>query len=101
LPRAAAPPLFPYTTLFRSRVGREHGGVQPLTTALRVEYCGEWYSVEPTESFTIGRTADLSVDDNPYLHRHFLELRCESGVWLLRSEEHTSELQSRENLVCR
>lgn len=57
--------------------------MQPLTTALRVEYCGEWYSVEPTESFTIGRTADLSVDDNPYLHRHFLELRCESGVWLL------------------
>ncbi|QGG93631.1 hypothetical protein [Actinomarinicola tropica] len=54
-----------------------------LTSPLRIEYCGEWYAVDPDERFTIGRTADLSVDDNPYLHRHFLELRCESGVWLL------------------
>src|SRR5690606_19160094 len=27
--------------------------------------------------------------------------RMKRGLWLLRSEEHTSELQSRENLVCR
>lgn len=52
-------------------------------TPLRVEYCGEWSTVEPSDRFTIGRTADLSVDDNPYLHRTFLELRCEQGVWLL------------------
>lgn len=57
--------------------------MQPLSTSLRVEYCGEWHSVEPGDRFTIGRAADLSVDDNPYLHRHFLEIRCESGVWLL------------------
>lgn len=50
---------------------------------LRVEYCGEWFSVDPDRPFTIGRDADLAVDDNPYLHRTFLELRREHGVWLV------------------
>jgi hypothetical protein len=54
-----------------------------VTEALRVEYCGEWWTVEPDERFTIGRSADLSVDDNPYLHRTFLEIRREQGVWLV------------------
>lgn len=54
-----------------------------MTAPLRVEYCGEWRTVEPDQRFTIGRSGDLAVDDNPYLHRSFLELRCEQGVWLL------------------
>jgi len=54
-----------------------------VSPALRVEYCGEWSTVEADARFTIGREGDLSVDDNPYLHRSFLELRCEQGVWLL------------------
>lgn len=54
-----------------------------MTAELRVEYCGEWWTVEEGQRFTIGRTADLSVDDNPYLHRSFLELRREHGVWLV------------------
>jgi hypothetical protein len=54
-----------------------------MTDQLKIEYCGEWSTVEPSQRFTIGRAADLSVDDNPYLHRTFLELRCEQGVWLL------------------
>lgn len=53
------------------------------TTPLRIEYCGEWSTVEPDRRFTIGRAGDLAVDDNPYLHRSFLELHCEQGVWLL------------------
>ena len=54
-----------------------------MSAELRVEYCGEWTTVEPTDRFTIGRAGDLAVDDNPYLHRTFLELRCENGVGLL------------------
>ena len=54
-----------------------------MSPALRVEYCGEWSTVDADARFTIGREGDLSVDDNPYLHRSFLELRCEQGVWLL------------------
>jgi hypothetical protein len=50
-------------------------------STLRVEYCGEWYDVDPAEPFTIGREADLSIDENPYLHRHFLRLYEEHGMW--------------------
>lgn len=50
---------------------------------LRVEYCGEWYTVEAGEPFTIGRESDLTIDDNPYLHRTFLTLSAEYGLWWL------------------
>jgi len=49
--------------------------------ALRVEYIGEWYDVDATVPFHIGREADLSIDDNPYLHRHFLALYSEHDMW--------------------
>ena len=50
---------------------------------LRVEFCGEWYTVEEGEPFTIGRESDLTIDDNPYLHRTFLTLSSEFGLWWL------------------
>lgn len=52
-------------------------------TPLTVEFCGESYTVAPGTSFTIGRVADLSIDDNPYLHRVFLTLSEEFGLWWL------------------
>lgn len=52
-------------------------------STIEVEYCDEWWTVTEDDTFTIGRTADLSVDDNPYLHRTFLEIRHDSGVWLV------------------
>src|SRR5690606_40855432 len=78
--------LFPYTTLFRSAVdarrgedleefGDLRGGVgEPVAQPLCVEPALE-------EGFHVG---------NPF-----------EPVDETRSEEHTSELQSRENLVCR
>ena len=33
--------------------------------------------------FTIGRESDLTIDDNPYLHRTFLTLSSEFGLWWL------------------
>ncbi|MFF2270903.1 hypothetical protein ACFVTX_01415 [Agromyces sp. NPDC058136] len=50
---------------------------------LRVEYCGEWYTVEAGAPFTIGRDSDLTIDENPYLHRTFLTLSAEYGLWWL------------------
>ena len=50
---------------------------------LRLEFCGEWYEPSPDRPFAIGREADLEVDDNPYLHRRFLELTCRQGLWWL------------------
>jgi hypothetical protein len=50
---------------------------------LRVEFCGEWHLLDPARPFVIGRDADLVVDDNPYLHRRFLEVRFQDGIWWL------------------
>src|SRR3712207_7022816 len=68
--------LFPYTTLFRSP---HHG---PLRTELELE---RYLRHQPA-----GRPIILAADGGGR--------RC-GGV--LRSEEHTSELQSRQYLVCR
>ncbi|UOE45416.1 hypothetical protein [Agromyces larvae] len=54
-------------------------------TPLRVEFCGEWTTVQPDRPFGIGREADLVIDDNPYLHRTFLTLAAEHGLWWLHN----------------
>jgi len=46
-----------------------------------VEFCGERYELPEGGSFTIGREADLVVDDNPFLHRRFLKISQRSGLW--------------------
>lgn len=50
---------------------------------LTLEFCGESYEVGPQDEFTIGRESDLVIDDNPYLHRHFLKLYREFDLWWL------------------
>ena len=53
---------------------------------LTVDYCGEIYVVEPGKPFAIGREGDLVLDDsNPFLHRSFLRIEWESGMWWLRN----------------
>lgn len=47
----------------------------------RVEFCGEVYDLDPDKPFYIGRDADLVVDDNPFLHRRFLQLKKADGFW--------------------
>src|SRR5436309_10912235 len=78
--------LFPYTTLFRSEleVGRQHRRAdtdRPLRVARRRD--GEAASLD-----ALGAYRGL-IEEATVLHQE------------QRSEEHTSELQSRENLVCR
>src|SRR3712207_7566822 len=80
--------LFPYTTLFRSRVACGGSGMAgPMTET----------TTEPTVGAPPGGNA--------------VEVRCplcvrpagtdRAAVPGMRSEEHTSELQSRQYLVCR
>ncbi len=49
---------------------------------LNIEFCDEWSQVDPTRPFIIGREGDLAVDENPYLHRSFLELSHDRLWWL-------------------
>src|SRR3712207_8997688 len=82
--------LFPYTTLFRSILGRiERGGTEIALLIHSIE-C----EVERGAAFL-----QESWRGQPH---H--SLQCfQAGIgWLeTRSEEHTSELQSRQYLVCR
>src|SRR5690606_41754927 len=84
--------LFPYTTLFRS---------------LRLVY--ELYQVlrAGSHAFAARFTAVLDDPGDTAYHYDGVKRTCSHAVAMpkapiyTRSEEHTSELQSRENLVCR
>src|SRR3712207_7219992 len=69
--------LFPYTTLFRSAGGRLLGG------------CGGVLGLRRPVLGNVLRAAAR------------LTSLCKAHIAALRSEEHTSELQSRQYLVCR
>lgn len=54
------------------------------TPELTVDFCGEIYTPSPDATFTIGREADLIIDEeNPFLHRQFLSLTAKDGLWWL------------------
>src|SRR2546430_9437119 len=81
--------LFPYTTLFRSRDGATARDV-PVATAERV----------------FSQVIAFSEFGFPKSHAAAFGLLAYQSAWLrhyhpARSEEHTSELQSQSNLVCR
>src|SRR5258708_27135796 len=82
--------LFPYTTLFRSRVGRARlAADQPAVGAI---------DVLAADGDDPPRGASEDRDHSACLrlgHR----VHVQDHVW--RSEEHTSELQSPDHLVCR
>ena len=58
-------------------------GGKARTDRVTVEFAGEIYSVAAGEVFTVGREGDLAIDDNLFLHRHFLTIQCADGLWIL------------------
>src|SRR5438477_13054180 len=82
IPHPPQPTLFPYTTLFRSLARHDvlHG--------VRGEDV-EWHAAVVPLAMSRGALDDRFVRRDPRL------------LARLRSEEHTSELQSHVNLVCR
>src|SRR5690606_41709287 len=85
VPRLPCSPLLPYTTLFRS---------------LRLPVVEKQDRPRP-----VRRDSMLDAPDTLPLEGHAgrrgKRLVCHFDGTVIRSEEHTSELQSRENLVCR
>ncbi len=51
--------------------------------SLVVEFCGERHPVHAGRTFHLGRDGDVVLDDNPYLHRRFLAISAEGGIWWL------------------
>src|SRR5690606_41691180 len=85
-------PLFPYTTLFRS-----------LTKVIKMrimafDYGTKRIGIAVTDPLQIIATALTTISPNESLT--FIKKYIQTEA-VERSEEHTSELQSRENLVCR
>src|SRR3712207_7234887 len=77
--------LFPYTTLFRSRSNRE-----------------ELEAIAPVDGLLVDEPQVRFMDERRRLQgvaRALVAQICRRD--LTRSEEHTSELQSRQYLVCR
>src|SRR5688500_19910994 len=85
LPRTPSSPLFPYTTLFRSMFG-----------------CCPFRRIEQAV-YRLSRkgAGPGAAPPRPRIPRHFAGSRQIARAARRRSEEHTSELQSPCNLVCR
>src|SRR3712207_8998371 len=84
--------LFPYTTLFRSRVT-----LDPPTGSVRSIFDKELgrVLVDASSPYRFNQYVYVTGGDNPPFTQLLTYRRH------LRSEEHTSELQSRQYLVCR
>ena len=50
---------------------------------VKVLFCGEEFPAVAGQRLTIGRSGDVEIDDNPYLHRNFLVVLQEGGLWWL------------------
>lgn len=57
----------------------------PTQRALLLDFGGHRERIASDQPFVIGRAADLSIGDNPYVHRHFLEIADRDGIWWLRN----------------
>src|SRR3712207_7763954 len=87
--------LFPYTTLFRSLAAVGLRGVGAGRTR------GQTFGIEEARDLA---AAVNRVRENPFVDPDrvaVLGIGTGANAALLRSEEHTSELQSRQYLVCR
>src|SRR3712207_7329412 len=82
--------LFPYTTLFRSLLADG-----PDDVLRHLAEVGE------AQRVTIGERARARVLAEHTAARRAGQLEDEGARGLVRSEEHTAELQSRQYLVCR
>src|SRR5437867_10771830 len=91
LPRPPRPPLFPYTTLFRSTGRGISAEERVLSVTGYTQSCGQVPSAASDYGFIPLHAGRFGVHT---------EAR-DSCAGVIRSEEHTSELQSPYDLVCR
>src|SRR3712207_7314578 len=83
--------LFPYTTLFRSYELEGAPALYDLDDGRVYDHTAE---IRPDSLYGVSKVYGEALGRH-YVDQHGLSVVC------LRSEEHTSELQSRQYLVCR
>src|SRR5690606_39715509 len=95
--RPPSSPLVPYTTLFRSR------GTVAMCWPYKNEYDPRYLARKLRDRGAKTALPVVVAPRTPLLFREWHPgVKLVPGVYdIPRSEEHTSELQSRENLVCR
>src|SRR2546430_15147425 len=92
--------LFPYTTLFRSIGARKR--LAPIRVVLSVEGSELRLDAEPGAASRAHRLEPDAIGGDFALRRDArMRAFMEEDEVVHRSEEHTSELQSQSNLVCR
>src|SRR3712207_8293655 len=84
--------LFPYTTLFRSHIFRIGLVLAELCLKTKISY---------VDFDMRANNVRIYMDDETNVTREVSANDIASEVDLVRSEEHTSELQLRQYLVCR
>src|SRR5205085_4953366 len=89
--RPPSSPLFPYTTLFRSQFEAIFGSALILGFVVYT-----WPALT-----VVRKTISPPVQGVDAVQQHLDPRRTDLYVAFPRSEEHTSELQSQSNLVCR
>src|SRR5690606_42087033 len=94
--RSPASPLFPYTTLFRSFFSAPRSP-RWLSPALRLLTQSSFQSQSQWNTSASATSTALVSSTSPAPK----PASRSAATSVTRSEEHTSELQSRENLVCR
>src|SRR5690606_41508023 len=99
--RAPSSIRFPYTTLFRSVEAQENFdryATPACPEELTAPVLHRTLSYEPLKRHILGGKGVGSQGDGT---AQFITRSRTDQQAVMRSEEHTSELQSRENLVCR
>src|SRR2546430_10145090 len=88
--------LFPYTTLFRS----DWRALDPSNT-LYLELPAGRVVIELAPQFAPHHVANVEALARGHYFDGLAVMRAQDNYVVQRSEEHTSELQSQSNLVCR
>src|SRR5207249_12057195 len=96
LPPPPSPTLFPYTTLFRSVSGAGNTVSVPAATDANGQTTATLKSTRAETKTVAASVGATTLDQQPTVT--FVPALI---IEKIRSEEHTSELQSRFDLVCR
>src|SRR5690606_40795126 len=95
------PSLFPYTTLFRSKAIMQAIVVNDEIVSVLFDICWNQTRYNFQSGYAESRFPKISLGAVHF--GYAIQAALEEGLnydFMARSEEHTSELQSRENLVC-